>query len=75
VATTALKTQSTLSVYHQEDSNNMNGLRVKRHHAIAFLVLVNGKCLRMISSYGKFKDSALVGMVLIGLPVLGTFFS
>ena len=31
VATTALKTQSTLSVYHQEDTNNMNGLRVKRH--------------------------------------------
>ena len=31
VATTALKTQSTLSVYHQDDSNNMNGLRVKRH--------------------------------------------
>jgi hypothetical protein len=43
-------------------------------HAIAFLVLVNGKCLWMISSYGKLKDSALVGMVLIGLPVLGTFF-
>jgi hypothetical protein len=31
VATTALKTQSTLSVYHQDDSNNINGLRVKRH--------------------------------------------
>jgi hypothetical protein len=32
VATTALKMQSILSVYHQDDSNNMNGLRVKRHH-------------------------------------------
>ncbi len=31
VATTALKTQSTLSVYHQDDSNNMNGLQVKCH--------------------------------------------
>jgi hypothetical protein len=31
VATTALKTQSTLSVYHQDDLNNMNGLQVKRH--------------------------------------------
>jgi hypothetical protein len=44
-------------------------------HAIAFLVLVSGKCLRMISSYGKSKDYALVGMVHIGLPVLGTFCS
>mgnify|MGYP006192601003 FL=1 len=31
VASTALKTQSTLSVYHQDDDNKMNGLRVKRH--------------------------------------------
>jgi hypothetical protein len=31
VATTALKAQSTLSMYHQDDPNNMNGLRVKRH--------------------------------------------
>jgi hypothetical protein len=31
VATTALKMQSTLSVYHQDDSNNMNGLWVKHH--------------------------------------------
>jgi hypothetical protein len=31
VATTALKTQSTLSMNHQDDSNNVNGLRVKRH--------------------------------------------
>jgi hypothetical protein len=31
VATTALKTQSTLSIYHQDDSNNVNGLWVKRH--------------------------------------------
>ena len=31
VATTALKTQSTLSVYHQEDTNNMNGLQIYCH--------------------------------------------
>jgi hypothetical protein len=31
VATTAIKMQSTLLMYHQDDSNNMNGLRVKRH--------------------------------------------
>ncbi len=31
VASTALKTQTTLSMYHQNDTNNMNGLRVKRH--------------------------------------------
>jgi len=31
VASTALKMQSTLSMYHQDDTNNMNGLRVKRH--------------------------------------------
>ena len=31
VASTALKTQSTLSVYHQDDDNKMNRLRVKRH--------------------------------------------
>jgi hypothetical protein len=31
VATTALKTQSILSMYHQNDSNNMNGLQVKHH--------------------------------------------
>jgi hypothetical protein len=31
VATTAPKTQSTLSMYHQGDSNNMNGLQVKCH--------------------------------------------
>jgi hypothetical protein len=41
-------------------------------HAIAFLVLVNGKCLRMISLYGKLKDCALVGMVLIGRTQQGT---
>jgi hypothetical protein len=29
VASTALKTQSTLSVYHQDDDNKMNGSRVK----------------------------------------------
>jgi hypothetical protein len=31
VASTALKTKSTLSVYHQNNTNNMTGLRVKRH--------------------------------------------
>jgi hypothetical protein len=31
VASTTLKTQSTLSVYHQDDDNKMNGLRVKQH--------------------------------------------
>jgi hypothetical protein len=31
VATTALKLQSTLSMYHQDDSNNVNRLRVKQH--------------------------------------------
>ena len=31
VASTALKMQSTLLVYHQDNTNNMNGLRVKRH--------------------------------------------
>jgi hypothetical protein len=31
VASTACKLQCTLSVYHQDDSNNMNGLRVKQH--------------------------------------------
>jgi hypothetical protein len=31
VASTALTTQSTLSVYHRDEDNKMNGLRVKRH--------------------------------------------
>ena len=31
VASTALKMQSTLSVYHQDDDNKMNRLRVKQH--------------------------------------------
>jgi hypothetical protein len=59
VATTALKMQSTLSVYHQDDSNNMNGLRVKRHllcnacgdvapACYCFSGLSEWECLRMI---------------------------
>jgi hypothetical protein len=31
VASTAFDLQCTLSLYHQDDSNNMNGLRVKQH--------------------------------------------
>jgi hypothetical protein len=31
VASTTIKLQSTLSVYHQDDSNNMNILGIKRH--------------------------------------------
>jgi hypothetical protein len=51
VATTALKTQSTLSMYHQDDSNYMTGLRVKRHLLGNNFLVCSNKELNQLGCY------------------------